>query len=259
MSILSGIHELVDQWLELEPIGQPPYYRHRFAAHALSERSSELTSTTEFLNAAYDRIHQNWRDAVKGGYSKPSKENWRWKRHLETSPNNKSLEVTLERAIVRATGENWSNQMPTASGLTGPAADKRGSVDLVYRSDAETYSLIELKVESDTPLFAAIEILLYGLLFVWSRNNRTKLGYDLKAQPVLNASQLNLCVLAPQRYYEKYELGCLIAALKKTFNSFYYRKDLAITFQLTHFKMDVDSLSEPGELVTSVLKWQILD
>ena len=183
MSILDGIGTLVDEWLKIEPKGKPPCYRHRSAAIDLSRRNASVSGTLEFLEASYTHIHNYWLAAIEAGYSNPSKENWRWKQHLELSPANTSPEVGLERSIVDACGDSWSNQMPTASGLVSSTADKRSAVDLVYRENPTTYSLIELKVGSNNPLFAAIEILRYGLLFVWSGNNQDRLGYDVKSQP----------------------------------------------------------------------------
>lgn len=116
MSILTGIDELVDGWLDVEPTGNPPYYQHRTAANELTRRDEPITGTVAFLEASYDRIHANWLAAIDAGYTNPSKENWRWKPHPSLGSNNSSPELKLERAIVNACGENWSNQMPTASG-----------------------------------------------------------------------------------------------------------------------------------------------
>jgi hypothetical protein len=131
MSILNGIGHFVDDWLNLEPEGTQPYYHHRTAANSLTRRDTPITGTREFLDASYAQIHSNWLAAIAVDHRTPSKENWRWNQHLELGPGNKSAELLLERAIVNACGENWSNQMPTASGLVGPAAGKRAAVDLV--------------------------------------------------------------------------------------------------------------------------------
>ena len=232
MSILDGVGDLVDQWLKVEPKGKPPHYRHRAAANALSQRRSPITGTKAFLDAAYAKIHENW-DANESGYAKPSIENWRWKRHLELGEGNVSPELQLERAIVNACGDDWSNQMPTASGLIGPAIDKRAAVDLVYREDATTYSFIELKVASDTPLFAAIEILMYGLLFVWSKNNQENLGYYVETQPVITANTVTLGVLAPSIYYEGFDLTNLAYALNIGLVEFGQRNSIALSFEFS--------------------------
>ena len=237
MSILADIGSLVDEWLQIEPKGKPPCYRHRSAALDLSRRKAPITGTWDFLEASYAKIHNNWLTAIEAGYSNPSKENWRWKRHLELSPENTSPEVRLERSIVNACGDDWSNQMPTASGLVGPAADKRAAVDLVHRDEPTTYSLIELKVDSDNPLFAAIEILMHGLLFVWSRNNRDRLGYDVKKQPVLVAENLTLAVLAPSDYYREFELKNLVSALDDGLAEFGRQHGLVLGFQFDVYKV----------------------
>ena len=248
MSILTGIDELVDVWLEVEPKGTPPHYRHRAVANELTCREAPITGTRPFLEASYARMHANWLAAVNAGYSKPSKENWRWKRHLDLGPDNRSPELKFERAIVNACGENWSNQMPTASGLTGPARDKRAAVDLVLREDPTTYSLIELKVNSDTPLFAAIEIVKYGLLFVWSKVNQNALGYDQKLQPVLAANTVNLRVLAPSDYYSNFDLTNLASALNRGLVEFGEQHGLRLKFEFNRLGAAYEPHLDPADV-----------
>ncbi len=252
MSILNGIGHLVDEWLNVEPRGKPPYYRHRAAANSLTFRDAPITGTREFLDASYAQIHSNWLAAIDAGYTNPFKENWRWKRHLDLGPENKSPELLLERAIVNACGDNWSNQMPTASGLVGPAAGKRAAVDLVCRDDETSYSLIELKVASDTPLFASIEILMHGLLFVWSKENQEELGYDVNVQPVLAANTVMLSVLAPADYYANFDLTALAAALNGGLDEFGERHSLRLGFEFSQLGEDIASDSTP-ELTRSAI------
>ena len=250
MGILEGVKDLVDDWLKTEPKGKPPYYRHRAAANELTRRNTPISGTLAFLDAAYALIHQNWMNA---SYAKPpSKENWRWKRHLDLGPENKSPELKLERAIVNACGDDWSNQMPTASGLTSPTKDRRVAIDLVCRENATTYSLIELKVASDTPLFAAMEILMYGLLFVWSKNNQEELGYDLKTQPVLAANNVTLGVLAPSRYYEDFELTKLAYALNTGLVEFGQRNSVALGFEFSQLGADYAPDLQPGHVKSAI-------
>ncbi len=252
MSILKGVGALVDDWLKTEPKGKPPYYRHRAAANELTRRNSPISGTKEFLNASYTQIHENWLAAIDAGYANPSKENWRWKRHLDLSFENKSPELKLERAIVGACGDDWSNQMPTASGLVGPAADKRAAVDLVCREDSTTNSLIELKVNSDNPLFAAVEILMYGLLFVWSRNNQEELGYDPNIQPVLAANTVTLGVLAPTNYYHDCDLTNLVSALISGLEEFGKQNSVALHFEFCEFAVDYASDLETEQVRSAI-------
>ena len=252
MSVLSGIENLVDDWLKIEPKGQPPHYRHRAAANELTRRNSPIAGTQAFLDASYAQINYNWLAAIEAGYTNPSKENWRWKRHLDLGPKNISPELKLERSIVNCCGDNWSNQMPTASGLVGPATDKRAAVDLVFREDPTTYSLIELKVNSDTPLFAAVQILTYGLLFVWSKNNQEQLGYDTEVQPVLAANTVTLGVLAPASYFDKFDLTTLASALNDGLVDFGERQNLNMSFEFCELGADY-SLDLAPELTRSAI------
>jgi hypothetical protein len=252
MSILSGIGDLVDAWLQVEPKGKPPYYRHRAAANALTRRDSPINGARDFLAASYAQIHTTWLAASDAGLSRQSKENWRWKRHLDLGDGNKSPELKLERAIVGACGDNWSNQMPTASGLVGPAANRRAAVDLVLREDSSTYSLIELKIASDTPLFAAIEILMYGLLFVWSKNNWEKLGYDVEAQPVLAANTVTLGVLAPSSYYDGFDLTTLASALDSGLNVFGKQHELKLGFEFCELGADYSPDLKPEHIRSAI-------
>lgn len=252
MSIWTGIENLVDDWLKIEAKGKPPYYRHRSAALALSRRNAPITGTTAFLEASYTQIHNNWLAAIEAGYTNPSRENWRWKRHLNLAAGNTSAETRLEKSIVSACGDNWSNQMPTASGLVGPAADKRAAVDLVYREDPTTYSLIELKVNSDNPLFAAIEILRHGLLFVWSKNNQGELGYDLQIQPVLASSSITLTVLAPISYYRDYDLTTLSSALNTGLVEFSERQAVTLAFEFCQLGTDYAANSTSERIKSAI-------
>jgi len=252
MSILTGIGDLVDDWLKIEPKGKPPCYRHRSAAIELTGRDIPITGTPAFLEASYTQIHNNWLAAIDAGYSKPSRENWRWKRHLNLSPASKSPELRLERSIVSVCGDDWSNQVPTASGLVGARVDKRAAIDLVHRQDPTSYALIELKVDSDNPLFAAIEILIYGLLFVWSRNNLERLGYDAQAQPILAATAVSLNVLAPESYYRGYDLTILGSALNSSLAEFGERKTVGLGFAFGQLGASYAADSAPEHIESAV-------
>jgi hypothetical protein len=119
------------------------------------------------------------------------------------SSNNESAEVKLERAIVQKWPASWTYQMPVASGLFDGYSDKRRAVDLVFNHGDGHYDLVELKIKSDTPLYAAMEILGYGLIYLASRTDRAKnLKYKVAELPVLKANRISLCVLAPANYYE---------------------------------------------------------
>jgi hypothetical protein len=151
---------------------------------------------------------------------------------LDFAPNNTSDEVRLERTIVKTCGDNWSNQMPVESGLISPGKGKV-AIDLVHRDGLSSYSFIELKVRTNNPLYAAIEILQYGLLFVWSRDNLEQLGYVIKKQPVLSATSVRLEVLAPADYYAGLNLRNLETVLNIELGNLGEQRGLVLGFGFT--------------------------
>lgn len=118
--------------------------------------------------------------------------------------DNRSPEVLLERAIANAcvaVGRNdWSNQVPIASGVVRPSAERRRAIDLVHKLAEGHFEFIELKIASDTPLYAAFEIISYA--GVWLLSRREGCG-----NPLLEAKRIDLRVLAPAAYYSPYSLG----------------------------------------------------
>jgi hypothetical protein len=79
---------------------------------------------------------------------------------------------------------------------------------------------------------------MYGLLFVWSRNNRDRLGYNVELQPVLAARQVALSVLAPGDYYRDFELQNLVSAIDDGFAEFGGRQGLALGFEFRELPDD---------------------
>ena len=77
-----------------------------------------------------------------------------------------------------------------------------------------TTSSSKLKVGSDTPLYAAMEVLQYGLLYVFSRQYRDELHYT-DDRPLLKARRIDLKVLAPAAYYGEYRIDWLVRALNR--------------------------------------------
>ena len=206
MSILAGLDAIFDRHLGVEDIGaSSPHHRYRTSALRLSAGRPVSFNAGQLLQEAYARLLLNLEGSPRFAHSGASQENWRFQKQLGDSPHNPSPEVTLERTIVRAMGGEWCNQVPTASGLWNADADKRRAVDLVCRVEGQNFELIELKVESDTPLRAAVEIVQYGLLYALARDrypDTEQAGKDL-----LHAKEVHLRVLAPADYYAPYALG----------------------------------------------------
>jgi len=146
--------------------------------------------------------------------------NWAWRSEL-SDHSTLSPEVVLERAVVALGGvADWTYQMPTSSGLHGSASGKRRSIDLVRRRGADHYALVELKVNSDQPLYAAFEILGYGLAYLHARRNGQR-GSGL--HDVMTARRIDLVVLGPHDWYafitrsgerHRFALAALAAAIE---------------------------------------------
>lgn len=152
--------------------------------------------------------------------SKQSKQNWAWRKEHLTYDKERS-EVKLERQVVAVGGlTNWTFQMSTTSGLGGPYANKRRAIDLVDRLGPNSFRFIELKIKSDNPLYAAFEILGYGLAYCLARHHGCKVASGIN---VLDASHIELEVLAPEAWYDfnrrghaercRFDLSWLTAAM----------------------------------------------
>lgn len=165
-----------------------------------------------------EQIRNNLRDSGED-WERTSKQNWRGEGNINSkiSPKNDSKEVKLERAIAKmlenTKRKDWWNQMPIASGLIDSDNDRRRAIDLVHSyGDSKSYDFVELKIDrypDNTPLFALMEILLYGLVYLVLRKERKWLPKNFRDVPVFTATNIRLIVLAPGKFYEGYELGWL--------------------------------------------------
>jgi hypothetical protein len=199
-SIFEGIDEYIDTALDVRHIGTkaPHYARKRSALIASRPDSFDCAA---LLRKMAERIEKNWAAAL---HRTASAENWRWEKKTYRSDRNTSKEKILEKRIATQTDLTWVNQIPTTSGLLNSTEGKLRSIDLAHQISVAKYEFIELKWGSDTPLFAAFEILKYGLLYLFSRQHAVELGYLLEEKPLLRADAVALIVLAPSGYYGQY-------------------------------------------------------
>lgn len=171
-------------------------------------RGPPAGSPDQLLRDMYDLFLQN------RSTRSASEQNWRSERQVHIGSGNRSPEVLLERAIARLSEAGalptWYNQVPVASGLVTSVSDKRAAVDLVGLAD-DRLSLVELKWGSDNPVFAAFEILRYGLAYLHAWLHRAELGYDRTA--MLRARDVQLVVLGPREFYAGYDVAWLAESL----------------------------------------------
>ena len=198
-------------------------------------KKSVLAGVRDFLppdaldiGKAIDQIEANW-SKVKSR----SMQNWRLEYiPLKADSDYKERdwrvsEVLMERTICDQCREKqyliW-NQIPVASGLLPLPSEKKGdgkrrvasegkrAIDLVYQPDGsqDVYEFLELKIRrkggaADTLLHATLELLEYGLLYLFSRKNKETLQYEDEGDGryvVLKALEIRLRVLADADYYE---------------------------------------------------------
>ncbi len=258
MSIVDDTDHLLDAWLGVQDIGQAPHYRHGRAFTRISQLTDLLPDNRELLHNLLRTFERNWT-----GQRSTALHNWRFRQQLQYTDNaRQQVEIILERQLVGHAGRHWANQVPVASGLAGPNQDKRRAVDVVLQHGEREFTLFELKIASDTPLFAAMEILLHGMLLIFTRQHLAKLGYAQKDYKLLGADVVHLCVLAPRSYYGAYELKMLEASVNDGFAKLCAHDlpfDLAMDFKFEVFPTDFDwtnlrSAANPAGVVDAFVR-----
>jgi hypothetical protein len=239
--LFAGFPEAVDHVLGIS----------RFASKSASAKLTQTglsTSASMLVPAMIEAIEHNWASALQS--RSHSDKNFRWHSpQLELAEHNCSREVSFERTLVRALAvrnrKDWSNQIPLVSGIGGPHAFKRRAVDLARDWGDGCFEFVELKIDSDTPLFAAIEILVYGLLWLLCRRDRVRLGYS-SANPILDAQRLRLSVLAPYIYYANCPRGLAIV-INDGLRTVASRHGVAMDFRFTAFPAGFYWSSDPTD------------
>jgi hypothetical protein len=227
MSILAGVNNIIEHHLGILHIGTTqPRSRHLSSCRELSSGKPTSFDPLQLIDTLYRQIDQNW--LASGRDVSPSAENWRFEKKLHIADQNHSPEKTLEKAISRVMPESWVNQVPTASGLVNSTNDRHRNLDLVQRLAPRQFEFIELKVDSDNPLHAAMEILLYGVLYLLSRVIYTEA--ERAGRVLLCADTVHLRVLAPGSFYGPFNLGWLEQAITQGLNGVISKRpDLSLT------------------------------
>jgi hypothetical protein len=206
--------------------------RHRSTALEICARADAPAGA---VGAIFEAIALNWRACRVARGDSSSRENWRWRApQLQIAAHNASPEVVLERAIVgaceRAGRRDWANQVPVASGVAGASAERRRAIDLVHQTGPNAFEFIELKVASDNPLYAAVEIIGYTAIWLLSRGDSAP-----NPSSLLNAEAVAAVVLAPESYYARYRLEGIARRLDEEMATLGRRFGLGLSFRFEAF------------------------
>ncbi len=147
----------------------------------------------------YRRLRNNWlryREPDRW----PTPKNWVLRVAPQyTSDPNSRVEKQLQKQIaISLETDGWGNDMPTASGLVN-SGSRQMNIDLA-RQHSDGFDFVELKISSDTPYDAAIQILRYGAIYLLYRLE-PELALRFRQHAVMCARRIALIVLAPQIYY----------------------------------------------------------
>ena len=215
-SILYGVDDVIERWLGIDAKDdygagtKKPRYGSTTAAINLSGKNLKQPFPAKEL---LDLISDNW---TKGGKQQRSDENWRWNPKLEMEGNKGEKE--LEKIVAFLFGKSsWTNQIPVCSGLmpSGTEEGKR-AIDLGRRISDDEFEFIELKfkpgkegITGDShPLYAALELLEYGLLYVFARSHKL-IKKKTKNHDLSQARIVHLVVLGPEPWYQGYDFQWL--------------------------------------------------
>jgi hypothetical protein len=212
------------------------------AALIQAHMSAPVLDIAALLRAMVGQIEANWAASPRRRDGKrPSPQNWRFRPMLTIAEHNQSPEKTLEKAIVTtAPDTSWANQVPTASGLYQAHRDRHRNIDLVRRRGPGTYDFIELKVGSNTPTYAALEVLQYAALYSFARRHYSE--HERAQHELLQADTIHLRVLAPAAYYRTEPVADLDRSINQGLAAFGTAEALAWT-------MDFAFLAFPARFV----------
>ncbi|WP_417746735.1 hypothetical protein [Rosistilla oblonga] len=215
---LAGVDQLFYDWLELDTgrlvkgisadYGNTPAVAREICRQGPPEKSPPITE-------AFQAIQGNLDGALKAGGRPPTESNYRWEKQLNMQAHN-SGEKRLEKLAACILGDDWVNQVPVCSGFTWAREGGR-AIDLARKVSESECQFIELKYAgqnsgraggADHPLYAAMELLQYGLVFLMARK-RSLIKAGGTRMYLNNVEKIQLVVLAPKEFYDGFEMQWL--------------------------------------------------
>lgn len=221
--------------------------------HKSALRDLVIREDLDLASAVFSAVAANWEWGMASANCDRSRQNWRWSLQPQIGKANRSPEVVLERAVAAACAQagrnDWANQIPVASGLIAGASDGRRAIDLAQRVGKQAFQLIELKIASDTALYAAVELLGYASVWLLARKHLPKHQPEL-----LLATTIDLRVLAPAAFYHRYDLRCLEASLHASVRALGEREGVELSFgyDVLPAILDPASLPESAEILDAL-------
>jgi len=205
-SIIDGVYEIIDEALDVTDIGErSPHHKNKTACARVCNGDPLKFDCSEMLERILSQMRMNFDNSE----TSVSKELWRFEKQDDDYDSAVGPETRLEKDIVKNTDGSWVNQVPTSSGLVGGKSDGKRNIDIV-RCDSVldreyTFYELKVKVKSGHPLFAAMEIVIYGVLYCLARHlNTDRLVKFPNSRDLLSAKSIRLRVLAPQAYYDPF-------------------------------------------------------
>lgn len=214
-------------------------YRHRATVNTLRNHPPGASAGYDIARCVHAEIATVFPEVIANPRRRRSKENWRCHRPFldcEDASGEVGLERALVRACVRRGRSDWWNQVPIASGLVNGSAGKRSAIDLVRHRIGCSYEFVELKVDSDSALYATVEILQYGFVWLLSRQFRSELGYSTGT--LLDADCVRLNVFAPPRYFRGVDFSAFESGVSSAIRDIAARQGVGMAFRIVRFPAD---------------------
>lgn len=219
---LYGVDRLFYEWLGLDtgPLDKPNSTADYGNSPATARKICSLAAREDLppITEAFQQIQENHLNALNRDPRPPQNSNYRWSKQLKMQAHNTG-EKRLEKLAASILDYDWVNQVPVCSGFTW-ANERKRAIDLVRRISEFECEFIELKYArknskspggANHPLYAVMEILQYGLVYLMARHN--SLIIDAEQQTYLRGvSNINLVVLAPQEFFEGFDIAWLLNA-----------------------------------------------
>lgn len=229
---------------------------------AIRNRYRMLPECDGLFGSLYKLIFENWtNNREPDRWPTPSK-NW----VLRVAPEYKKhptqrLEKQLQKQIaICLENEGWGNDVPTASGLVN-SGSRQMNVDLAHRV-ADGFELVELKIESNTPYEAALQILRYGATYMLYRLE-PELARRFRGHSMFCARRIALEVLAPHRYYTPVDIGYLCsleAQLNRQVETFSNRHNSGVVLSFRFMAFPPEFIYRPGmecELIRDAVQQRV--